>query len=138
MHTYRHGGEPGSAGLRAGLLSNTPPQLKLGAQRTFRLDVNSVKTDVGRPLVKILAYWDEVGMCSTLASPRQLFSNEVQVNLDMLGALVLDMVGGVVDNTDVVTRGEARIFCRWGRDKPIILTLSCNNTVPYIILKNIT
>lgn len=31
------------------------------------------------------------------------FSNEVQVNLDMLGALVLDGVGGEVDSTDVVT-----------------------------------
>jgi hypothetical protein len=31
------------------------------------------------------------------------FSNEVQVNLDMLRALVLDEVGGEVDNTDIVT-----------------------------------
>lgn len=31
------------------------------------------------------------------------FSNEVQVNLDMLSALVLDGVGVEVDNTDVVT-----------------------------------
>jgi hypothetical protein len=45
--------------------SNTPPQSELGAQRTFRLDLNSMKTNVGKPLVKMSAYWDEVGMCST-------------------------------------------------------------------------
>ena len=31
------------------------------------------------------------------------FSDEVQVNLDMLGSLMLDWVGGEVDSTDVVT-----------------------------------
>jgi hypothetical protein len=32
-----------------------------------------------------------------------MFSDEVQVNLDMLGSLMLDWIGGEVDNTDIVT-----------------------------------
>ena len=47
-----------------------PPQSELGAPQTFRLDLNSMKTDVGKPLVKMSAYWDEVGTCRTRTSPR--------------------------------------------------------------------
>jgi len=32
-----------------------------------------------------------------------LFANEVMINLDMLGTLMLDWVGGHVDITDIVT-----------------------------------
>jgi len=31
------------------------------------------------------------------------FSDEVQINLNMLGSLMLDWVGGEVDGTDIVT-----------------------------------
>jgi len=32
-----------------------------------------------------------------------LFANEVMINLDMLGTLMLDWVGGHVDSTDIIT-----------------------------------
>jgi hypothetical protein len=44
-----------------------------GARWTFRLQWNLVKTDVGRPVVKISAYCD-VGTCNTWTSPRKIFS----------------------------------------------------------------
>jgi hypothetical protein len=31
------------------------------------------------------------------------FSDEVQINLDMLGSLMLDWVGGEVDSTNIIT-----------------------------------
>jgi hypothetical protein len=37
------------------------------------------------------------------------FSHEVEINLDMLGALVLNGVGGEVDNIDVVAVDECAL-----------------------------
>ena len=45
--------------------ANTPPQSDREPLRTFRLVLNSVKTDDGRPLVKMSAYCDVVGTCRT-------------------------------------------------------------------------
>ena len=59
MHTYRHSGEPRSAveSVVICLQCNTLPQSEIGAQQTFRLERNSMKMDVGRPLMKVSAYF---------------------------------------------------------------------------------
>jgi hypothetical protein len=50
--TYRHDGEPGTAGpwAIARLQSNTPPQWELGALRTLRLDLKLHEDERGKPL----------------------------------------------------------------------------------------
>ena len=50
-------------GPKAGLitLANTPPQSDHQPPHTFRLDLNSVKSEDGSPLVKMYAYRVEVG-----------------------------------------------------------------------------
>ena len=62
-----------------------------------------MKTEVGSPLVKISAYCEEVGTCRTRKSPTATLPNEVKIDLNVLGALILNRVGGHVDGTDVVT-----------------------------------
>jgi hypothetical protein len=54
-------------------------------------------------LVKMSAYCDDVGTCRTQRSPTTTLADEVEVNLNMLRALILNRVGGHVDGADVVT-----------------------------------
>jgi hypothetical protein len=55
-------------------------------------------------LVKIPAYCKDVGTCRTRTSPKTKgnpFSHKVNIILDMLGAMMLNQVGGEVDNAGV-------------------------------------
>jgi hypothetical protein len=49
--------------------SSPPPQSDHQALRTFRLVLNFVNNVEGNPLVKMSAYCDDVGTCSTWRSP---------------------------------------------------------------------
>jgi hypothetical protein len=61
----------------------------------FRLDRNSLNTDIWRP-----------DMTNSHVPDGDTLANEVEVELDMLRALMLDGVGGEVHSTDVVTVDE--------------------------------
>jgi hypothetical protein len=74
--------------------SNMPPQSYSQPLRTFRLDLNSVQTEDGSPLVNMSAYWDEVGTWSTRRSPTATCSqSEVKVNLNVFGLMTVHPVG---------------------------------------------
>jgi hypothetical protein len=68
----------------------------------LRLERNSAKVEDGRPLVS--ANWEVVGTWRTRTAPAATYiiADEVQIDLDMLGPLVLHWVGGEVDRADVV------------------------------------
>jgi hypothetical protein len=68
----------------------------------LRLDQNSENTDQGSPLVKMSANWEVIGTRWTRTSATATLTDEVEVDLNMLGELMLDGVGGEVDHTDVV------------------------------------
>ena len=55
------GGIIAAGGPPATLGGAVATQSELGAPRTFRLDLNSMKMDVDKPLMKMSVYWDEVG-----------------------------------------------------------------------------
>jgi hypothetical protein len=54
----------------------------------LRLDLNTVESS---PLVKMFAYYHEVGTCRAQTSPTTTLSlsDEVKINLNMLGMLML-------------------------------------------------
>jgi len=55
-------------------------------------------------LVKMSAYYADVGTCMTRISPKSnVLPNKVKIDLDVLGALMLDGVGGHVYGADIVT-----------------------------------
>jgi hypothetical protein len=70
-----------------------------------RLDRNSVNTTNESPLVKMSANW-EVVVKNANNSTGDPFADEVEVDFDMLRALVLDEVGGEVDGADVVAEDQ--------------------------------
>jgi hypothetical protein len=54
-----------------------------------------MKINVGRPLVKMSAYWDVVGsrhMKNMYGFGRNLDTSKVQINLNVLGALMLHLI----------------------------------------------
>jgi hypothetical protein len=65
----------------------------------LRLYRNSENTDEGSPLMKMLVNWEVVGTWRTRMS---LLTDKVEINLNMLSALMLNRVGGEIDSTDVV------------------------------------
>jgi hypothetical protein len=68
----------------------------------LRLDLNLLNTEEGRPFVKMLANCDVVGTWRTRTWPMATFSNKVEINLHMLGTLMLNGVGREVDGADVI------------------------------------
>jgi hypothetical protein len=68
----------------------------------LRLDLNLLNTEEGRPFVKMLANCDVVGTWRTRTWPMATFSNKVEINLHMLGTLMLNEVGREVDGADVI------------------------------------
>jgi hypothetical protein len=66
------------------------------------LDQNSWKTEVGRLWVKMSAYCRQDMEYADLTDSNTIL-NKVQVDLHMLGTLVLNRIVGEVDSTYVVT-----------------------------------
>jgi hypothetical protein len=81
----------------------------------LKLDQNSENTEVGRPFVKMSANWDVVGTCRTRTSPMAAFPHKVEVDLNMLRALVLNGVGGEVNGADIVAVDECTLH-RWSME----------------------
>jgi hypothetical protein len=68
----------------------------------LRLDRNSENTDEGSPLVKMSANREVIGTWKARTSPMTTLMDEMEVDLNMLDALMLDGVSGEVDRVDVV------------------------------------
>jgi hypothetical protein len=82
----------------------TPPAVGALKPWTFRLDQNSVKTEVGSPFGEdISILWGCRNKKNTNFTEGHALANKVKINLNMFGALMLDRVGGHVDSTDVIT-----------------------------------
>ena len=66
-----------------------------------RLDLNSSKTGVGNPLVlgRLLCRWD---VENPKAPKGHLLMNKVNIELNMLHAVMMNRIGGEVDGGDVV------------------------------------
>jgi hypothetical protein len=76
----------------------------------LRLDQNSENTEVDRPFMKMHTNWDVVGTCRTRTSPMATcVPHKVDVDLDMLRALMLNGVGGEEDGADVVAVDEGAL-----------------------------
>jgi hypothetical protein len=72
----------------------------------LRLAQNSENKEVGIPFMKMSVNWDVVG---TDITDGHTFPDKVEVDLDMLRALVLNGVGGEVDGIDVVAVDEGAL-----------------------------
>jgi hypothetical protein len=60
-----------------------------------------MKTKDGSPLVNMSAYKDDVGTRRSPTCNNVSLSNRVKFNLNVFGSLMLDRVGGHVDDTDI-------------------------------------
>jgi hypothetical protein len=74
----------------------------------LRLDRNSKNKELGRPFVKMSVNCHRHVQDADIIDGHA-FPYNVDVNLDMLHALVLNGVGGEVDGTDVVTVDEGAL-----------------------------
>jgi hypothetical protein len=62
---------------------------------------------MGRHFMKMSVNWEVISMCRTRTSPMTTHSRtKVEVDLDMLCALVMNEIGGEADGADVVTVDE--------------------------------
>jgi hypothetical protein len=59
--------------------------------------------EVCRPLVKMSVNWNVIDTCRTRC---HVLPHKVEVDLDLLRALVLNVVGGEIDGANVVTVDE--------------------------------
>jgi hypothetical protein len=102
VYIYRHCGEPDrptwhvtfqhspAVGTRSTANIKTGPKLREhGRQRTFGEDVGILQRSGN---VQDADFTED-----------DSFSDEVQVDLNMLGSLMLDQVGGEINSTDIVT-----------------------------------
>ena len=65
-----------------------------------------MNTEDGKTLVKMSAYCEEDGACRTqtpVTTNSHTLTKKMEINLNMLGTLVLNWIAGHVDDTDIIT-----------------------------------
>jgi hypothetical protein len=92
------------------------PVVKTLATTNVETGLKFKNIEMGRHFMKMSVKWEVISTCRTRTSPMATHSRtKVEVDLDMLCALVMNEIGGEADGADVVTVDEI-VFWQWSME----------------------